>query len=482
MTKRSALRIADDIGRSQSAKRLRETTLQPQRTLGASMSTDELRNRMLTLNESNEIFSKFIQQESMQFRSSLISQLRTKVRVMSAEIMSNIVLQKHMAEKVPILYDVYVSTNRVFGIIDFLVHSNSIHLFGITNTNQFTTPYVPILYSFSSLPFAIDGISILNTPEMRYLKLKLYLLTESRIGFILGRNGVGKVDLNQEKGLDGLFIKLLKNEPEPVTDLRIWQCGIKHRKNAIAQSVLNWRDPRCNAKLLGISSSHSKAVDNILEINRQDEKTICPSIISTTLYSWRFKDSQEAFLDIETVNLPEVRIFLIGLFTESSGYIPMTADELSHTEERRLLTDALVILSSYKKIWYWHAEKSILISACKRHNIDSSVIDNLPFADMYQLFISEPIVLQGCFSFGLKEISKTMVKHGMIADCWSADAECVSGMDAIVQAIHYYREKKRTICESVHKRLRNEFEKIIDYNRMDCEVLHRILTYLRSCH
>ena len=93
--------------------------------------------------------------------------------------------------------------------------------------------------------------------------------------------------------------------------------------------------------------------------------------------------------------------------------------------------------------------------------------------DVVEIFRSEPIVIKGCFGFGLKNIAGQMRKYDMITE--RMVSECNSGTAAMVKAIRAY-ENSDNVYTSDH------MKDIESYNRFDCAVLYDILKYLRENH
>ena len=90
--------------------------------------------------------------------------------------------------------------------------------------------------------------------------------------------------------------------------------------------------------------------------------------------------------------------------------------------------------------------------------------------DLCEVFKTEPIVVKGCFKFGLKEVAGAMRNHGMITS--SLDSECKSGMMAAVRAWEAYQTSYGS-----NSRVMLDIAK---YNEFDCKVLWEMLRYLRN--
>lgn len=317
---------------------------------------------------------------------------------------------------------------------------------------------------------------------------------------------------------------------------QVWYCGITQRNIAREKGILSWRDKNCTAKNMGISSLRGDVIDSILKINRQDKDKILPKKISTNILDWR-NTGNEIFVDFETFcdicpdddimdqNKTD-RIFMIGVwYCETSqrldepksespfSYKCFLAESNTDEEEYRIMDEftRFVHQRDNPKIWYWHAEKSIFTRqenrqmdlACHRgdpHTADHIVDDWKihTWADLAQLFRSEPIVIKDVFKFGLKEVAHGMHKHGFIHS--KIDSQCNNGLDASILAWKAYTEANAEAEAQADAEAQAEAETqaeantdqsfsiishpviqdIALYNKFDVEVLHEILTFLRK--
>lgn len=282
----------------------------------------------------------------------------------------------------------------------------------------------------------------------------------------------------------------------------IWYVGVKHRNEALLKGVKSWRDKRCNAKTMNMSGVRAPTINAIISINQQTEDKIRPKVIQNNLYDWK-NSGNELFVDFETLsdcfsdfnNLPEQAcadmIFMIGVGFEENGkwvYKNFTCKDQTYTEEYRIMNEFAQFVSDRgnPQLFYWHADSRFWNSAeCRQFDIAESegdderkdhISDNWKvhdWADMYKIFQSEPIVINGCFKFGLKAIAKAMRKHKMITA--SIESDCSNGMSAMIKALKCYNSSK-------HPERTSDMKDIAKYNEFDVKVLWEILTYLRNNH
>lgn len=282
----------------------------------------------------------------------------------------------------------------------------------------------------------------------------------------------------------------------------IWYCGVKNREVALSNNISSWRDTECTSNAIGVNGMRSNIINAIMDINRQDDKKILPRKIQNNMYGWKRKGN-EVFVDFETLSdvfskfsdLPVQKsmgmIFMIGVGWEENGswkYKSFICNQAIHSEEYRIMDEFedFMRMKRYPQMYYWHAENKFWNSAqCRQFDIahdelDTEKKDHISdiwkiekWADLSSLFRAEPIVLKGCFNFGLKNIASAMRENHMISA--SIDSDCKSGMMAMVNAWNCYKDCDNPIQSNVMK----DIEK---YNQFDCKVLWEIINYLRSNH
>lgn len=279
----------------------------------------------------------------------------------------------------------------------------------------------------------------------------------------------------------------------------LWQCGVKHRKNAFKHGVKSWKDPKCNSEILGLKGKYAKIVDEIIKINRDSSKLISPQKICCEDYDWVSFSENDLFVDFETFNdickplntIPmqdrfEI-IYMIGvgyIKNNKWNYISFTCDSPTNDSEYKIIDKFMKFVNSHSKnprIIYWHAEKSFWNRSYEKHfNISRTKqnyiynnwqLDN--WFDLCNFFRTNSIVIKGCFGYGLKPISNQMRQYGMINTYM--DSECKNGMMAMIKAWRCYGTSQDPVNAPIMK-------DIVKYNEFDCKVLWDILTYLRKNH
>lgn len=267
----------------------------------------------------------------------------------------------------------------------------------------------------------------------------------------------------------------------------VWYCGFKNREIAFSNGIYSIFDKKCSSKTLGIEGQRANTIDAIININRQSDIKILPKKLSMKNANALavHSDLARLYVDFETLNdifIGNEYIFMIGIGYIDEGkwcYKCLRTNDLSHDEELRIMTEFCGIVSKYKlpRIYHWSpAEQVIWGRAINRHSgIAKKCSDNgyiYDFTDIWfdlcQVFISEPIIINGCFDYRLKSVASAMKKSGIIDDQWNS---CIcSGTDAMVSAWEYYtKESPSTIMDD-----------IVEYNNADCRIMWRILNYIHE--
>lgn len=286
----------------------------------------------------------------------------------------------------------------------------------------------------------------------------------------------------------------------------IWKVGVKNREIAFNNNVFNWMDENCSSKTLGISKNLSDTVDNIININKSTQDIFCPKKVTNNLFNWRdTKNYVDFFIDFETINNVFYKdtvsindnsntsyIFMIGVgYYDNNKWIfkEFHMDKLTNQEELRIMLDFKnYVKKVYKqqrklstskiRFFHWsHAEISFLENFNSKNNYCySDFIGNIEFADLYKLFTTEPICINGVTTYKLKDISNNLFNHGIIKANWKT-SNVTNGLNAMLDGCYYY---KCVDNNNIDKKAIDTFTQIINYNEVDCKVMGEILIWLRT--
>lgn len=295
----------------------------------------------------------------------------------------------------------------------------------------------------------------------------------------------------------------------------LWNCGTKNRKIAHKNGIYNIHDPKCCSKKLGIyGKNQSQILDDIITINKKEIfKTnmdrILMKINKKINNLWMKQSKLQISIDFETINcvfdnfanLPHAQenkyLFMIGIAYKSNNnpteYKMFLISELSRDAEFQMIyqfyhflrniTDQYVGKNEpIPSLYHWgHIERSFFVKLCEEleKNIGSDIEKDiflmrikLIWYDLLDCFKKNPITINGCFKFGLKEIVGRLFELGLIQTSWKNNSECVNGNTAMVMAQKAYQTSKQTgICITESPIIRE----IMEYNKIDCIVIHDII-------
>ena len=187
-----------------------------------------------------------------------------------------------------------------------------------------------------------------------------------------------------------------------------------------------------------------------------------------------FDEKQNLFTN--EIKLDEPIIGIIG-FIYNDRYYNFTIQKFTNESEKENIELFVDQLNRIKKndmipIYHWgHAEYNYI-----KYIQEKYPMINLPDFELINIldyFRTEPIIVQGVFKFGLKSIGSALYKNGLIKTTWG---ENDSGLDSMI--------KFKEICKNNNKKIPIqrflEIKNIIEYNRIDCQVLYEIVQLLRE--
>lgn len=306
---------------------------------------------------------------------------------------------------------------------------------------------------------------------------------------------------NASNKFDTKWISVKKNICKQIAELtQIWYVSEKNRKISHSKNIMRWDDERCNSKTMEINSkSRSYVIDCILNINRNnDGKLIQPDIIHNNDSNWNQETRSDLFVDFETItsvlyndniNIYNSKnngdiIFMIGVSYKKNNewkHKSFVMKEITEEEEFKICDEFTKFVSTFNKpkLFHWsNAEIKFFNNTNEKFN-NCWNINKWTWIDMYNVFISEPIVLKNVFTFKLKDIATEMYKNGMIKNIWNttnttnATNNISNGFDAMCNAIKYYKNKTKN---------KSVMNNLIEYNKIDCLTIANIVEYLRNNH
>ena len=296
---------------------------------------------------------------------------------------------------------------------------------------------------------------------------------------------------NMKNSSDYPWRSYKSNIAEKIKEITLmYKCGPKVRQYAIERGVDKWTELTPES----IVFKGEKVIEQItkfvsVQLNGNDSGRLNTKFI-------RSIPKVEFYLDFESIGnmyddfstfpktLSNAMIFLAGLVVVdnvqgSITYRSYLVDSLEQCNERKMLqemfqdieTIRLVYNQNFAPVYAWsNAEKTMISRAMGKTILEEN---NIVLIDLCKCFREAGVVFTGQYSYGLKDVAKTMYEHGMIQTTWDTGNDVSDGLDAAIEAMKTYKHA------SPEQRERY-FKSVIKYNYVDCKVMQEIVTYMRT--
>lgn len=288
--------------------------------------------------------------------------------------------------------------------------------------------------------------------------------------------------------------KRLAEEIQEIT--LVWNVSYHKRCLLHDKGIYSWSDPLLlnNIYPYEVKETERRRIqEKMIHMNRQKELKISPRRIKNLEFINHIVDRTDSIvLDFEgVINLEErtsyfndeirdeiPKICIIGCINlKNNVFKDFTIRYLTLDEEEKIVCYWLQylkrVVGSNIKIYHWSSAERVYIDYMKSQypHLD---YPNFTYVDLLSYFKSEPITIQGCFGYGLKEIVKMLYNHELIKNKWVDDTD---GLEAMIEVIH---KSKDALSKKIPIKRYTEIKKIIYYNYMDCKVIVDILEMLEK--
>ena len=215
------------------------------------------------------------------------------------------------------------------------------------------------------------------------------------------------------------------------------------------------------------------------------------------------KNNLEVYIDCEVLTQCFINknkndiIYLIGMSwicptTNKLIYKSFITSSLDPTSEKIMLKQWWSAVKKLKEktkstsviLYHWSgAEDRYLKKAFLRHKSLSYIKSNLNTAkyqlrDLMEMFIDAEVVIKNVWGYSVKNIARGLYKHGFISEIWNDNGKgsdvINSGEGTIVAATKCYKETYKTGNNIQNNK---NFDSIINYNKIDCNVLYYLLLF-----
>ena len=296
----------------------------------------------------------------------------------------------------------------------------------------------------------------------------------------------------------GPWYKEKKKLAESIKEITlVWNISYHKRCLLYDRGITTWDDPILLRNIYPYEIRESKREyiqEKMIHINSQNELKIQPRRIKNQEFIHHIQNQKNSIiLDIESVLkfdekesyfTDEIynehpKICIIGtIINHNNIFKDFTIKTLNEKEEKKIIQYWLLYLKkSLKtdliKIYHWGNAEKVYLTYMKEKYSDLS-FPHFELVDLLSYFKEEPITIQGCFGYGLKEIVKMLYTHNLIENQWEDDTD---GLEAMIQFIQKSEEAEK---KNIPLKRFTEIRKIIYYNYMDCKVITDILQMLQK--
>ena len=276
------------------------------------------------------------------------------------------------------------------------------------------------------------------------------------------------------------------NEIKEIT--LVWNITYDERCEFLSKGITCWDDPKL---LLHLKQTKKKGIqERMIHMNQQKDILIHPrkniSSELTEIISHKdalyfdiesflsFDEKQNLFNDEIKINEPIIGI--IG-FIYDNHYYDYTIQGFTNTEEKKniqLFVNKLydIMKDDHIYIYHWgHAEYNYLNYMKEKY--PEIKMPDIRLINILDYFRTEPIIVQGVFKFGLKSIGSALYKNGLIETTWG---ENDNGLDTMIR----FKELCKSHVKNIPLKRNLKVKGIIEYYRIDCQVLYEIIELLRE--
>jgi hypothetical protein len=260
----------------------------------------------------------------------------------------------------------------------------------------------------------------------------------------------------------------------------LWNCGIKQRNSFHKEGIYQWKD--VNTNHLTFNQDKKNIISKMIDINYYSDNIIVypRKIKKKQNIEIMNKKSLQFIVDFETINLEDEDNYFKGIFmigclvvfeNNESEFKQFTAKKLNDEEEENIVREWIEYMEIFEqkfntsncKIFHWGKAEQFIY----RQVNNKLKFKDLNFIDLLDVFKTEPIIIKDCFSYGLKDVVKSLHKYGIIKEIWEEE---MNGKEAMIKAWENYNNKDKS----------NVMENIKKYNYYDCKVIDNILIFLRE--
>lgn len=269
----------------------------------------------------------------------------------------------------------------------------------------------------------------------------------------------------------------------------VWNISYDERCTLYEKGIECWDNPKL---LKELKDSKKKDIqERMIHMNQQDEIIIYPRKNISSFTKEMIKPTeQDIYFDIESFLSFDEKQNLFDEFVKDKnpiigiiGYIykdqfyNITINRYDRYDEERMIkqfSSYLYKISKYNTIHIYHwgnAENNYFNYIHKTY--PKIFFPPYKLINILDYFRTEPIIVKGIFKFGLKSVGKALYENNLIQTTWN---EKDNGLDSMIE----FKELCKKNTKKIPLKRYIEISEIIEYNRIDCQVLYEIVELLRE--
>jgi len=254
----------------------------------------------------------------------------------------------------------------------------------------------------------------------------------------------------------------------------------EHRERAFKEGIYSWDNPKLNSELIGVTGKIGELVDAILNTNRDKSAKLVFFKNLDNSEGILNSDKLEYYIDFETIlkdNTNYVYMIGLGYAHKSCGWIYkcFTLDELNEVSERKMYDQFIAYIDIVNRAFKVNYQPLFYHWSSVEPNQLNKLITNLKLPqndikwfDLYKYFRDNVITVKGAFSHSLKSIGRGMFVNKLINTFW--DENSLKDNKIGILAYNKYIRNNDT----------GEFDDVVKYNEVDCEIMYDILMVIRG--
>lgn len=269
----------------------------------------------------------------------------------------------------------------------------------------------------------------------------------------------------------------------------VWNISYDERCKLYDKGIECWDNPMLLKELK--DSKKKEIQERMIHMNQQDEIIIYPrkNISSFTKETIK-RTNNDIYFDIESFLSFDEKQNLFNDFVKDKkpvigiiGYIyngtfyNITINTYDRQDEERMIKQFSSYLHKISKgkiinIYHWgNAENNYFKYIHETY--PKIYFPPYKLINILDYFRTEPIIVKGIFKFGLKSVGKALYENNLIQTTWNIKD---NGLDSMIE----YKELCKNNNKKIPLKRYIEISEIIDYNRIDCQVLYEIVELLRE--